>query len=315
MIYLEIEGQNISVSSSLSNPKIVGKTLFKYGTVNILNREFTLMNEDRQKTVYTTDLDKVHENSAEFSGGNMPKLYLSAEILIKSTERIAGETPSSPPTYKTSDVLVISRITGIPYSQAKEDGINMAFDSFIQDNTKQPPDLLPSGYDEEQVKVLLLPDFIKGSLGVTNNGVNTVNANDVLADYLNSRLNSYLLRGVERNIAKSLDLESLTLEYNFGNDIKNMMPAKNEPQLISPGEPETQYGIGAVKGFFDKFYIDMNYSQAVPDQSLVNRSFLDYQLTYKLSPIVSIVYYREPFSFIQEQSDYYKVTLKAGYQL
>jgi len=31
--------------------------------------------------------------------------------------------------------------------------------------------------------------------------------------------------------------------------------------------------------------------------------------------VLSVVYYREPFSFIEPESDYYKVTLKAGYQL
>ena len=79
--------------------------------------------------------------------------------------------------------------------------------------------------------------------------------------------------------------------------------------------PETMYGIGAVKGFFGRFYIDVKYSQAVQEQAVINKAFLNYQLTYKLSPVLSVVYYREPFSFIEEESDYYKVTLKAGYQL
>lgn len=315
ILYLAIEGPGIVFSGNLNEPKISGKAVLKNGTVNILNREFSLIDVDRQKEIYTTALDKVKENSAVFSGGSMPNLSLSSEIRIKSTETIAGETPSSPPTYKTTNVLVVSRISGVPYAKTQEEGINIAFDSFIEDTTKQPAELSPSGYDDDQVKVLLLPDFIKGSLAANEKGMTDVTANDVLADYLNSRLNSYLLRNVERNLAKSFDLENLTLEYNFGRDIKNMMAEKEEPAFITPGDPETQYGVGAMKGFFDRFYIDMRYAQAAPEQALVNNSVFDYQLTYKLSPIISVVYYREPLSYIEQQSDYYKVTLKAGYEL
>ena len=315
LLNLEIEGQNIAVSGRLDNPKITGKTLFKHGTVNLLNREFSLMNEDRQKTLFGSNLEKVKENSAVFSGTSLPNLSLAAEVTVKSVERIGETNAGETPAYKTINVLVVSRITGVPFSEDKDLGIKLAFDAFTEDTTKQPSDFLPGKYDEQEIKVLLLPDFIKGPLGISEKGVEQVDANDVLVDYMNSRLNSYLLRGVERNLAKSLDLESLTLEYNFGKDLRNMLPARS-PAEISPYQmPETMYGIGAVKGFFERFYIDVKYSQAVEEQAVINKSFLNYQLTYKLSPVLSVVYYREPFSFIEPESDYYKVTLKAGYQL
>jgi len=220
-------------------------------------------------------------------------------------------------TYTATNTLVVSRITGIPFSKEKEEGLNLAFYAFKEDATKQPPELTPAGYNDEEIKVLILPDFIKGSLGISEKGVAEVDANGVLADYLNSRLNTYLLRGVERDIAKSLELESLTLEYNFGKDLRNMLPtATKSPTEIGPQEmPETMYGIEAVKGFFGRFYIDVKYSQAAQEQAVINKALLNYQLTYKLSPVLSVVYYREPFSFIEQESDYYKVTLKAGYQL
>jgi len=316
ILNLELEGQNISISGSLNDPKILGKTTFKYGTVNILNREFSLMSEDRQKEVFASDLDKVKENSAVFQGGSLPNLTLAAEINIKSVEKITSPA-SKTTTYNTTNTLVVSRITGVPFSKEKEEGLLLSFYAFKEDATKQPPELTPAGYDEEEIKVLILPDFIKGSLGISEKGVSEVDANGVLADYLNSRLNTYLLRGVERNLAKSLELESLTLEYNFGKDLRNMMPTTTKsPTEIGPQEmPETMYGIEAVKGFFGRFYIDVKYSQAAQEQAVINKAFLNYQLTYKLSPVLSVVYYREPFSFIEQESDYYKVTLKAGYQL
>jgi hypothetical protein len=315
ILNLELEGQNITISGSLDDPKIVGKTTFKRGTVNLLNREFSLMTEDRQKEVFGSDLDRVKENIAVFQGGSLPNLTLSAEIKVKSTEKTSASTAKTPE-YASTNVLVVSRITGIPFSKEKEEGLNLAFYSYKEDTLKQPPELVPGGYDEQDIKVLLLPDFIKGPLGISERGVSDVDANEVLADYLNSRLNAYLLRDVERDLAKNFELDSLTLEYNFGKDLKNMLPTTKTPTEISPLEmPETMYGIGAVKGFFGRFYIDFKYSQAVQEQAVINKAFLNYQLTYKLSPVLSVVYYREPFSFIEEESDYYKVTLKAGYQL
>jgi hypothetical protein len=313
---LELEGQNISISGLLDSPKILGKITFKHGTVNILNREFSIMTEDRQKEVFSSDLDKVKENTADFRSRSLPYLTLSAEINVKSVEKTAATIQSKTPTYTTTNVLVISRITGVPFSKEKEEGLNLAFYAFKEDSSKQPPELTPAGYDEQDIKVLLLPDFIKSSLGISEKGVAEVDANDVLADYLNSRLNTYLLRNVERDLAKSLELESLTLEYNFGKDLKNMLPTTKSPTEIGPQEmPETMYGIGAVKGFFGRLYLDVKYSQAVQEQAIINKAFLNYQITYKLNPVLSVVYYREPFSFIEQESDYYKVTLKAGYQL
>ncbi|MFH1709736.1 MAG: hypothetical protein ABH860_01530 [bacterium] len=315
ILNLELEGQNIAVSGSLESPKILGKTTFKRGTVNILSREFSLMTEDRQKEIFTSDLDLVKENSAVFKGGDLPSLMLSAEIKVKSMEKTSASATKTPE-YAQTNMLVVSRITGTPFSKEKEEGLNLAFYAYKEDSSKQPPELVPSGYDEQEIKVLLLPDFIKGPLGISERGVADVDANEVLADYLNSRLNAYLLRSVERDLAKNLDLESMTLEYNFGKDLKNMLPTTKSPTEISPQEmPETMYGIGAVKGFFGRLYIDVKYSQAVQEQAVINKAFLNYQLTYKLSPVLSVVYYREPFSFIEEESDYYKVTLKAGYQL
>jgi TamB, inner membrane protein subunit of TAM complex len=313
---LELEGQNITISGLLDAPKIFGKTTFGRGTISILNREFSLMSEDRQKEVFPSDLEKVKENTADFQGRSLPNLTLAAEITVKSTDKTAATAQSKNPIYVTTNVLVISRITGVPFSTVKEEGLNLAFYAFIEDTTKQPSEFTPTTYTEEDIKVLLLPDFIKSSLGISDKGVGGVDASDVLADYLNSRLNTYLLRNVERNLAKSLELESLTLEYNFGKDLKNMMPTNRAPVEINPQEaPETMYGIGAVKSFFGRLYIDVNYSQAVEQQAIVNNAYMNYQITYKLNPVLSVVYYREPFNFIEQESDYYKVTLKAGYEL
>jgi len=315
LLNMEVEGQNILIGGTLASPKLTGKAFIKQGTVNILNREFSLMSDERQKEVYPANLEKIKDNTAQFSGGSMPYLNLAAEVNVKETESITSAKPGEAPTYRTTDYLVVSRITGIPYSEDIERGLKLDFDAFIQDTSKQPTELILSGLDQEDIKVLLLPDFIKGPLKMGQNSPNQVEAGDVLADYLNSRLNSYLLRDVERNIAKSLDLESLTLEYNFGKDIRHMLPSSGQTVIAPQGAPETMYGIGAVKGFFDRFYIDMKYAQAVEEQSIVNKALLNYQLTYRLSPVLSVVYYREPFSFIENQSDYYRVTLKAGYQL
>ena len=74
---------------------------------------------------------------------------------------------------------------------------------------------------------------------------------------------------------------------------------------------------GFVKGFFDRFYINVRYSQSLNDTSAqtaqTSQTFINYELTYKLTHILSISYYREPISLNDVISGYYKTSLSAQY--
>jgi len=188
--------------------------------------------------------------------------------------------------------------------------LNITFDSFFEDKAKTPSELRPAGYNEQEIKVMLLPDFIKSLAGVVREkGEETgADTNVVIADYLSSRVQTFVFRGLEREMEQRLALESLTLEYNFGKDIRQAMGVKEEKRMEDE-KPDLR--VGFVKGFFDKLYLDVRYDQTAMDTG-AQVSSLNYQLTYKLSPIWSIIYYREPLSLQEIASGYQKVTLRAG---
>ncbi|MFC1767870.1 translocation/assembly module TamB domain-containing protein [Candidatus Margulisiibacteriota bacterium] len=311
-LHLEVESKDLTITGTLREPNIKGNVKFNRGVVNILNREFTLISEERQKTLFAADLDKVKENQATFYGrggneGILPFLDLTSEIKIRAVEEEDSALPSeeSPEEkkdtekkYKTQDVVVVSRISGIPFVKEKERGVTLTFMSFTEDLTKH--ETVPGKYSDQEIKVLLLPEFIKRPLGIKEGG--SVDTNEVIVDYLNSRLNAFLLRGIEREVAKSLDLERLTLEYNFGKDLRTLFPAQTQRDVeYSLEREEMVYGVGFAKGFFDRFYIDVKYSQAAEEAAGTNRSLFNYQLTYKLNPTLSVLYFKEPLSFIEEE--------------
>lgn len=311
---LEVESESLNITGTMRKPNIKGEVNFVRGIVNILNREFTLMSEDRQKELFASDLDKVKKNQAVFYGrggdeGILPYIYLTSEIKIRAVEEAESTSSAEDKKYKTRDVTVVSRISGIPFVKEKENAITLSFMSFTEDPTKH--EIVPGKYSEQEIKVLLLPEFIKRPLGIKEG--ESMDTNQVIVDYLNSRLNAFLLRGIEREIAKELDLERLTLEYNFGKDLRNLLPAQQKDIEEPLERREMLYGVGFEKGFFDRFFIDVKYSQALEEAGGLNRSLFNYQITYKLNPLMSVLYYREPLSFIEEENNYYKVTLKAGY--
>ena len=295
-INLEMSGKEITLAGTLSDPRLYGKVLFNQGSVSILNREFNLLTEDQQKQFYPNDVDKVSENYAQFNGlGVMPYLKLHARVDV--------ETPddSNPGKYKS--VTIVSNIDGNLQAQEESNKLNIGFDAFTLDQTKVPAEMVLANYSDQDIKVLILPDYIRTLTGAQKGEVNT---NSVVADYLNSRLQSLVFRNLERGIEKTLGLESLTLEYNFGDDIRHALGVQDSQK--------SGVGVGFVKGFFDKFYIDVRYSQGEvlnPESSA--QESLNYQITYKLTSIWSLVYYSEPATVYDPNSGYYKYTLRAGY--
>ncbi|MEE8637700.1 MAG: hypothetical protein V3T21_01505, partial [Candidatus Margulisiibacteriota bacterium] len=204
-------------------------------------------------------------------------------------------------------VIILSRLRGVIGAVEKERGLEIAFDSFAEDKTKTPAELKPAGYSEQAVKVMLLPDFIKSLTGISKG--EEVNTNVVVADYISSRVQTFVFRGIERELEQRLGLESLTLEYNFGKDMRKAIGVK-ETRLLEGEKPD--WRVGFVKGFFDRLYLEVNYAQFGTETEMVQES-VNYQLTYKLSRIWSIIYYRDPISLQELTAGYQKVTLTAGF--
>ena len=291
LMNLEMTGSDLALSGTAAAPRLLGKIFFKRGNVNILSRDFSLLTLERQKQYYRGDLEKTSDNYAQFLGdGVLPYLNLNASVKTDTTLSDGTKKP----------VWVVSRIRGEPFSTEKEKKLDVVFEAYDLD--PQSGEYVRGAYDDDAIKVMLLPDFVKSMTGIEKG--KAVDGNVVVADYLNSRLQTVVFRGVERQLESALGLESLTLDYNFGSDIKRAMG------LSDAGGQKSTLGVGFIKGFFDKLYIDVRYSQGVdmagsatPLQTVI------YQLTYKLSPVWSVSYYREPLTVYDLQSGPSKTTL------
>jgi hypothetical protein len=283
--------------------------LINRGTVNLFNREFTLLTSEQQKSYFTYDAEKIKDNQALFSGGEgpggmMPDITITAKVDIENQE--AQKDGSS----TTKQVRILSRLKGILGSLDKERALTTSFYSFTEDKTKTPSEFVPASYSDQEIKVMLLPDFLKSLTGISKGSESAVNTNAIIADYVSSRLQTWAFRSLEREFEKRLGVDSLTLEYNFGKDVRQALGV-TEVRTIDKEKPD--WRVGFAKRLFDQLYIDMRYSQYAKVESSTDVSqIFNYQLTYKLTPIWSIIYYREPVSLQDLTSGNQKVTLKAG---
>lgn len=321
LLNLEVAGEGLRLTGNLAAPSLAGKVNFRRGTINIFNREFTLLSPDTQQRFFPYDPANIEENQAIFKGGEgfaglMPDLKLTSSVNIENEEKDAGGQ------IVKKNIIILAKIKGTLFSRQEQEALKIGLLSFSEDKTKTPAPLTPGKYSEQELKVMLLPDFIKSLAGINNpqggSAAGNVEANAVVADYLSSRMQALLFRGLERQAERQLGLESLKLEYNFGPKMREVLGV-NTPRGFEETKPA--WSISFVKGFFDRLYLDMKYSQGL-DQAVTNSSAgtqLNYQLTFKLSPIWSIIYYAQPV--VYSNSAYLnavgsqKITLKAGFSL
>jgi len=295
---LEIKSDEFKLLGTLKEPLASGKIELKRGMVNIFNKEFTLLTEAAQKSYYPFNNELVKENQASFSPDNgiLPEVSITAKVDIENME-IDPITE-----LKTKKmVTVVSRINGLLGTKRVDRALTIDFDSFVEQNNA----IMPGSYSEQEVKVMLLPDFIKSLAGEEG-----IEANLLVSDYLSSRLQTFVFRGLERDLENRLGLESLTLEYNFGKKMRENMGVKDTGTF----EQRPDWRVGFVKGFFDKLYIDLRYSQtlAKEETNSATTSF-DTQITYKLSPIWSIIYYVEQPNVEEPTFENQKWTLQVGF--
>jgi len=296
---LNVKGENLHFSGKVSSPKLAGKVVFERGKITILGREFVLLSGEEQKKYF--QFEGIGDNTAVFQGeGVNPSLYIVASARVAPSEQVAKN-------YQVKEIIVISKLSGVPNSLRPEQAINLTFSAFYEDKALQKIEKLP--LPEDDIKALLLPDFIRSWVGTEASGQG--NATFMAADYFNAMVKQQVFKPLERKLQTALGLESLSFEYNIGEDLK---------KGLGGGSADTgarsRLSLGLMKGFFDKLYIDMRYSegfeQTAGNESSITSSF-NYQLIYRLDRIWSIAYYREPASMMDLNSGIYKTTLNAGF--
>ncbi len=302
-VSLEFSGKEIAVSGNSLKPQLSGRLNFKRGEINIFNRDFDLLPESSQKKYYPYEFDKLSPNYALFSKeyGQFPYLNLTGDIIVEDTQTKSDASDTTATEIEKQKVYIVTRIRGVLGSKDPALALTTNFEAFQEDKSTHPPLMSKASYSDTEIKILLLPEFVKAVVGISKE---EIKSSDVLADYLDSRLQVIVFRDVERQLEKALGLESLTLQYNFGKDIRHNLGKTGSPGI------QPLFGIGFVKGFFDRLFISLKYSQ-FEQESVQNDEYesFNYEITYKLSPSLSIAYFEEPLTYGEADSGYYKVTL------
>lgn len=310
-----MSAENIRITGPITAPQIVGDVNINSGSVGILGRDFELMTSDLQEKFFLNDRNLVERNTAVFKGGSgkraiMPDLSITAKSEVSVEEEITkkedSEKEKAAP--QKEKVIVITKISGAMFVEEKP--IILKFFAFKEDKTASPPKYDLMALSENEIRIMLLPDFVKSTLGLSKGG-QPVEMNAIIVDYLNSRLQSYLIKGLTTNVEKILGLESFSLEYNFGRDLEKYLPTTRDE---TTRDDRSQIAVGFAKGFFDRIYIQLKYAQATSQASIVNSTAINYQITWKINKNYSVVYYREPITFQDQNSTYYKMTLQSLYK-
>jgi len=312
-INLEIYGEDLKISGMAYSPVIKGIVSVKGGSLSVLGRDFEVLDEDSQGKILGSDRSLISRNEAVFQGGEAPysfipyiRLTAKSEIVNYSQNKSSSSAGTdTPAVLKKETVVVITRVSGMPFVQDKSRNIELKFFAFNLDTTKRPPEYVPASYDDGQIRIMLLPDFLKAGPG--QEGLDT---NAVIVDYLNARIQSYLLRNITSRVEKALGLESFTLDYNFGKDLEKVLPTKRGEYAV---DDKPQFGVGFVKSFFNNIYIQVRYYQSMNEASYLSNTSFNYQITWKATKYYWFVYYREPITFQDQSSTYYKLTLQSQY--
>ena len=316
---LEITASGLDVKGGIFSPAIEGDVNINKGSVNILGRDFSILSKTEQKKYFTGTVLLEQDNTAQFLGGAIYGAVPTINVTAISEVYVNQDTVLGPDTSQTNNkppqsqkVYIITNVSGMPGVLEKEKALNIVFYPFIEDISRIPSQLVEAPYNQDQVRIMLLPDFFKQALGVSNGGTGGIDANAALADYANTRFQSVFSSTVGSRIEKALDLESFTLSYNFGRDLEKLLPTTGASYAYAE---QPQIGVDFVKGFFGRLFIEMRYAQTQQQVNVLNPTSLNYQLTYILTPIWSVVYYREPITFQELNSSYYKTMLQAVYKL
>ncbi|MEK7376122.1 MAG: translocation/assembly module TamB domain-containing protein, partial [Candidatus Margulisiibacteriota bacterium] len=315
---IEITANGLTVKGGVLSPAIEGDVNIIKGSLSILSRDFSILSKAEQEKYFVSNPTLAQDNTAQFLGGAIygavPTINVTALSEVSVIPDAAAASTSLPTDNKPPQkqkVYIITKVSGMPGALEREKALSIVFYPFIEDTAGIPVQIVAAPYNESQVRIMLLPDFIKDMLGFSKGGSSGINANAILVDYANRKFQSIISNTVGSKIEQALGLESFSVSYNIGRDIEKLLPARRGD--ASADAP--QLGIGFVKGFFGRIYIQMRYSQTIEQVNVLNPTSLNYQLTYKLSPFWSLVYYREPVTFQEQSSTYYKAMLQAVYKL
>ncbi|MFA4858326.1 MAG: translocation/assembly module TamB domain-containing protein [Candidatus Margulisiibacteriota bacterium] len=303
LVNLQIQGDNLVLKGNSMKPSLLGEINFLQGTINLFDRELSLLPPSQQEKYFVAQREKINDNKAVFNDGNgetaiLPELNLTAKVVVENY------TENADATYTKEKITILTQLTGQPYVKDEAKGIKTTFYSFREE--PGGTNIQAASFTQDEIRVMLLPDFLKSALGLSRASSN-VEATALAAEYLQGRFQSYLSATISRQIERSLELENMTLEYNLGRDLRRISGASS----TNNDTEEKLWALGFTKGFFDKFFIDWHYSAALDNSTQAQKTYFNYELSYKISGIWSIAYFQEPNNVMDPLSGQSKTTLRA----
>ena len=225
------------IKGSINRMQVFNALTIKDGTVHLLNRDFVLLSQKEQKA-YSPDQ---RDNSLSFeSKGEDRKqrliLNISAlSIFEQSSEKLLnGESAVSSVSKPKKMMHVLTQIRG-PVSELD----TLSF--FVFESTSSvatPGDLKPiqsyvfstkkeaSSSDATELMRVLFPEVFQS---VDANKERGEDPNSLIAGFGEKRVNFFVkkgLRPIEKQIAKKIGIEDLSIDYNLGADLFRQQDSK-----------------------------------------------------------------------------------------
>ena len=219
----------VIVSGTLNAPKIQNSIVVSTGYINLLNRQFEILSQDRQRPYLKTNQYQIHNNSVEFQTDYsatqnrlVPQLKITALTII---EPLVTATPTTSTLTSDADsskyTHVLINIRGSAYSLQ---GFQFVKYVSARADTIDRPEYrgtyrLGNGSnggigDASEIAKILAPELLEADTTRSNPG------NDRLLTQLGSGAVNYIsqgaLRGIERGLAKNIGVDDIQINYDLG---------------------------------------------------------------------------------------------------
>ncbi len=243
----------LKIKGSLNTLNIENKIYFVDGSVNFLDKVFTLMNENEQAQFYKEDPLKITKNSLSFSLEylkNTLKPKLIPILNLKAFTLISADEPNSATgniTTKAKNLGVIITFNGSIYNLT-----SITFDEFDLGNQTNYPYINPlfmkslrlkSAYQDnnneeiQDIIAILMPDFLINSdryfkFGYEGDKTKTLISNLGARQF--DLWTQKFLRPIEKKLAKDMGLSDLHFDYNFGKQLLDALLGNTQNNKSNP---------------------------------------------------------------------------------
>jgi hypothetical protein len=274
---LEATEKPLLISNSLNAPKIENSIVFYDGSINFLNRDFQLLNQDQQEIFYKENRLNVRSNSLSFDLekiADSEKLRIVPILDIKALNII--EPLSVSPTASAelnNDIYkyVLININGPVYDldsvvfeeyhgYSLDPNTNASYyNSYRLAASDSNANLTSTdtSRDLNAIMQLLMPDLVQdphaeqasSSQQSTGKVVSGLSKNTINTIFRQT------LRPLERRVAKGLGLYDLKIDYNLGQDLLSRASSLPGLESLNPGQGQSNLGIQFIKSLSEKLFL------------------------------------------------------------